>query len=81
MRIGLAKTSLMALALWAVPATSLACTVCYGDPNSPMVKAMGQGILFLLGCIGFVLAAFACMFTYWIFRVRRGRMLADGVND
>ena len=71
----------LALVVWAAPATSLACAVCYGDPDSPMVKAMGQGILFLFGCIGFVLAAFAAMFTYWIFRARRVRMLADGVND
>ncbi len=53
------------------PAAAQACAVCYGDPDSALTKAMGSGILFLLGCIGMVLSAFAGMFAYWALRVKR----------
>ena len=48
-----------------------ACAVCYGDPDSPQIKAMQAGILVLLGCIGTVLAAFAGLFCYWLYRTQR----------
>ena len=37
----------------------LACSVCYGSPDEPAVKAAQAGILFLLGVISFVLSCFA----------------------
>ena len=40
-----------------------ACSVCYGSPDEPAVKAAQAGILFLLGVIIFVLSCFA-MFMY-----------------
>lgn len=40
----------------------LACSVCYGDPNSAMSKGLTMGVLFLAAVIGLVLAAFACFF-------------------
>ena len=40
-----------------------ACSVCYGAPDEPAVKAAQAGILFLLGVIGFVLSGFA-VFMY-----------------
>tara|TARA_B100000029_G_scaffold36027_1_gene33856 strand:- start:4222 stop:4416 length:195 start_codon:yes stop_codon:yes gene_type:complete len=40
-----------------------ACSVCYGSPDEPAVKAAQAGILFLLGVIGFVLSCFA-LFMY-----------------
>ena len=36
-----------------------ACSVCYGSPDEPAVKAAQAGILFLLGVVGFVLSGFA----------------------
>jgi len=40
-----------------------ACSVCYGAPDEPAVKAAQAGILFLLGVVGFVLSGFA-IFMY-----------------
>ena len=35
------------------------CSVCYGNPESPMSHGMNMGVLTLLGFIGFVLCAVA----------------------
>ncbi len=44
----------------------LACTVCYGDPNSAMAKGLTMGVVVLVGVIGFLLIAFAWFFvTLW----------------
>lgn len=40
-----------------------ACSVCYGSPDEPAVKAAQAGILFLLGVISFVLSCFI-LFIY-----------------
>jgi len=40
-----------------------ACSVCYGSPDEPAVKAAQAGILFLLGVVSFVLSGFA-LFMY-----------------
>ena len=40
-----------------------ACSVCYGSPDEPAVKAAQAGILFLLGVVGFVLSGFG-LFMY-----------------
>ena len=53
----------------ALPA--LACAVCFGDPESPQTQGMNSAILFLMGVIGSVLAAFAPMVVYWVARSRR----------
>ena len=50
---------------------ALACAVCFGDPESPQTQGMNSAILFLMGVIGSVLAAFASMFVYWVARSRR----------
>ena len=47
-----------------------ACAVCYGIPDSPLTKGMAAGIWVMLGCIGFVLAGFAGVFLYWMYRSR-----------
>jgi hypothetical protein len=43
---------------------SFACVACYGNSDSPLAEGMNKGILFLLGCIGMVLAAFVTFFVY-----------------
>jgi len=53
------------------PASADACSVCFGDPESPQGQAMKAGILVLLGVIGAVLTAFAGLFLYWMSRSRR----------
>ena len=43
-----------------------ACPVCFGDPNSPMTKGTSNGILFLLGIVGFVQVSFVALFiSFW----------------
>lgn len=62
-------TAVAVLALWVGQAD--ACSVCYGDPNSPMTKGMTAGIWVLLGCILTLLTGFASLFLYWMSRSRR----------
>ena len=51
---------------------ALACAVCYGAPNDPMVKGMNNGIWVLLSIIGFVQLGFVALFwSFW----RRARDL------
>ena len=45
-----------------------ACAVCFGNPESPMTKSVVAGIWVMLGCIGTLLAAFAGLFLYWMYR-------------
>jgi hypothetical protein len=52
-------------------ALALACTVCVGDPASPMTRAAAAGTLFLLAVIGGVLAAIAWTAFSWSRRARR----------
>ena len=70
-RHGLASMSLAILAclgalLSAQPA--LACSVCYGDPNSAMSQGAQAGVLVLLGVIGVVLLGLASVLVFWIRR-------------
>lgn len=51
---------------WAEQAA--ACSVCFGNPESPMTKSMVAGIWLMLGVIGTLLAAFAGLFLYWAYR-------------
>lgn len=63
--------ALAALVVLVVGATEAgACAVCYGNPQSPMVKGIAAGIWVMLGCIGFILAGFASVFLYWVYRSR-----------
>jgi hypothetical protein len=48
-----------------------ACSVCYGNPESPLTKGMQAGIWVLLGCIFTLLSCFAGLFLYWMSRSRR----------
>ena len=48
-----------------------ACSVCFGDPNSALVKGAASGILVLFGVICCVLCGFASLGGYWMVRARR----------
>lgn len=48
-----------------------ACSVCFGDPNSALVKGAASGILVLMGVIGCVLCGFVSLGGYWMIRARR----------
>jgi len=58
---------LVACCLLLVAQAAMACPVCYGDPNSPMVKGTNNGILFLLGVVGVLWVGFAALFlSFWM---------------
>ncbi len=65
------SVALAGLVSLVLPRTSEACTICFGDPSSPMAMGTSWGILFLL-CVTFgMLGAFGYFFLYL---VRRSRM-------
>jgi membrane protein implicated in regulation of membrane protease activity len=61
---------LAGLLLAALPGQALACSVCFGDPNSAMTKGALAGVLVLLAFIVFVLAAVASVAVFWAYRAR-----------
>ena len=76
----LARTSLTILAglgmvLNASPV--LACSVCYGDPNSAMNQGAQAGVLVLLGVIGVVLGLFVSMLIFWARRAAQIQSVDD----
>lgn len=53
-----------------------ACSVCFGNPDSPHTQAMSKAILALLVVIGGVLVCFA---TFFLYLVRKSKLVrADG---
>jgi hypothetical protein len=51
---------------------AMACSVCFGDPNSSLTQGAKAGILLLMGVIATVLLGIVAVTLYWI---RRARML------
>ncbi len=47
---------------------ALACSVCYGDPDSAMSQGAKAGVLVLLGVIGMVLSGIASVLIFWMRR-------------
>jgi len=55
----------------ALPRVALACPVCFGNSDAPMAIATNTGVIFMLGVVVLVLAAFASFFIYLIRRANR----------
>ena len=55
---------------------ALACSVCYGDPNSAMSQGAQAGVLVLLGVVGTVLTGVASLLIFWMRRAANLRRLA-----
>lgn len=51
---------------------TLLCSVCFGDPASPLTKGTLAGVLFLMAVVGFVLAWIGV--TAWIWGRRAKRL-------
>lgn len=49
----------------------LACSVCFGDPNSSMTKGAMMGVFFLLGVVVFVLGVIASVAVVWARRAKK----------
>jgi len=71
---------LVAAALLLLPTLLSACPVCFGDPNSAMVKGTNNGIFFLLGVIGFVQVGLGAMFVGFWRRARALRARRDSLR-
>ena len=61
--ISLALLVCLVALLIAQPA--LACSVCYGDPDSDMTKGAKAGVLVLLGVVGMVLLWVGSLLLFW----------------
>ena len=55
-----------------------ACSVCFGQSDSPLAQGTNMGIFFMLGVTGVMLAAFA---SFIIYLNRRKRLFADDGID
>ena len=55
----------------------IACSVCYGDPDSPLTKGVEAGVLVLLAVVGGVLLLLGSLLLFWM---RRAAILADATN-
>ena len=64
--MSLAIPTCLATLLSAQPA--LACSVCFGDPNSSMAQGVQAGVLVLLGVVGVVLTGLASLLLFWMRR-------------
>ena len=53
-----------AATLASVPMPALACSVCFGDPNSATAQGVVMGVLALLGVVLCVLGGFAAFAIY-----------------
>ena len=58
------------VALLSAPSAQ-ACSVCYGEPGSPMVEGIQAGVLVLLGVVGSVLIGIASLLIFWMRRASR----------
>jgi hypothetical protein len=58
----------------------LACSVCYGDPNSAMTQGAKAGVLVLLGVVGVVLMGLASLLIFWMRRAANLDRLTNAVE-
>ncbi len=62
-------------ALTLVPLTAAqpaaACAVCFGNPESPLTKGVGAGVLVLVGVVSVLLLGVASVAAFWTIRARR----------
>jgi hypothetical protein len=72
---------LCALVLCALPQTAGACSVCFGDPNSPVAQGVVMGVLALLGVVFVVLGGFVAFFVYLARRASSGAVAAGSTSE
>lgn len=56
----------------------LACSVCFGDPASPLSRGVGFGVLFLVAVVSAVLFAIAWTAVSWARRAQRLESAGQG---
>ena len=77
---GMSLVTLACLAALLTAQPGLACSVCYGDPNSAMTQGAQAGVLVLLGVIVTVLTAFASLLIFWMRRAAQLAALTEAVQ-
>jgi hypothetical protein len=60
--------------------SALACPVCWGAPDDPMVKSANNGIWVLLGVVGFVQIGFAALFISLWRRARDQKRFRESLH-
>lgn len=68
------RKTLFTLFALAAPRAALACSVCFGNSDSPMAKATNLGIIAMLVVVVGMLASFAAFFIYLN---RRARLIVE----
>ncbi len=79
----LASVSLAILACLGVLLSSqpaLACSVCAGDPSSPLNQGLQAGMLVLLGVVYVLLGGLASLFVFWMRRAAHQRAQVDAAE-
>jgi hypothetical protein len=66
-----AGAALVAAALLAAAPEAVACSTCFGNPESDMAKGAVWGVAVLFGIIGSVLTGIAGMSVFFLHRSRR----------
>ncbi len=59
----------------------LACSVCFGDPNSAMTLGAQAGVLVLLGVVGAVLTGLASLLIFWMRRAAHLKAQVEAVEE
>ncbi len=60
-----------------IPSSLSACSVCFGDPDSPMVQGMNDAILFLLCVTALVLSSIG----YMIYNIRKRIIMIESEEN
>jgi hypothetical protein len=76
----MSPTILACLAALLSAPPALACSVCYGDPNSAMSQGAQAGVLVLLGVIGVVLMGLASLLLFWMRRAAHLKAHVEAVD-
>ncbi len=58
----------------------LACSVCYGDPNSAMSQGAQAGVVVLLSVVGVVLTGLASLLLFWMRRAAQLKAQVEAVE-
>ena len=66
--------------LLVVSVPAMACPVCWGAPDDPMVKGVNKGIWVLLGLVGFVQIGFVALFWSFWRRAREQKRFRESLH-
>jgi hypothetical protein len=80
MVLKLVKTALVALVLVLVlPGGALACPVCFGASDAPIVDGVQMAVIALLGITTIVLGGFGAFFVYLMRQAQRAQAASGGL--